>query len=239
MVWYNPRFKKLWEPVGVSDAKALSLPGYKRRAWNSVKPFYLDRVSDNPRGLPNNVIFFTLIAYVKGNETLFEVRTRDGVSSTDSKTVPIEIVTALVTGAVDSGLDIRELKNATIVEKEGRALVKVESRDILARHTIYRTPLGYLCGEFGGAFAFMIRYPNTVKTFEDGKIVDTEMGTLASSWTRLMGKSDDYDKQRWLDRLNETQKNLEKCNERFDNVCNEAADSINALAEEFGIEIAI
>ena len=238
MVWINPRFKKFWEPASVADAGALPLPGYKRRAWYSIHPFYIDRVGKDWTNRPHNAIFFTLIAYVREDETLFEVRTREELRSTDSTTVPFEVMEALVNGAIESGISIQGLNNATIRKIGGRALVNL-GRQELTRHTIYRTPLGYLCGEFGGAFAFMLRYPDKVKTFEAGKVVEKEMTTLSSSWSRLNGSSDDYDKNRWLERMAATQRELEKCEVQFENTCNDAAEAINALSDEFGIEIAI
>ena len=85
----------------------------------------------------------------------------------------------------------------------------------------------------------MLRYPDKVKTFEAGKVVEKEMTTLSSSWSRLNGSSDDYDKNRWLERMAATQRELEKCEVQFENTCNDAAEAINALSDEFGIEIAI
>ena len=238
MVWINPRFKKCWEPVPVANVDALPLPGYKRRAWNNKMPFYIDRVGKDWVSRPHNAIFFTLIAYVREDETLFEVRTREELGATDSMTVPFEVMEALVNGAIEAGLSIQGLNNATIRKVGGRALVNL-GRQELTRYTIYRTPLGYLCGEVGGAFAFMLRYPDKVKTFEAGKVVDKEMSTLSSSWSRLNGSSDDYDKNRWLKRMADTQKELETCETQFESTCNDAAEAINALADEFGIEIAI
>ena len=185
----------------------------------------------------DNIFSYLLIAYTKGNETMFEFRYRNGYCADPEKSMPIpyDVVAAMVAGL--NGVTGYGFENLVVENMGGRALVHTSSAS-LYKDAIYRSTPGYLCDSYGDILAFMIRYQDTVKTYADAEAVRNAMLTLNENMVRLScgGTSD---KDCYLKRIVDSQKGLEDCNAAFDVVCNDAADAINALADEFGIEIAI
>jgi len=238
MNWVSPRFKRYWKSMKIADAGALNIPGWKRRAWYSTHEHYLDNTREpEPRMKVDNIFSYLLIAYTKGSETMFEFRYRNGYCAEPEKSIPVpyDVVASIVAGL--NGVSGYGFENLVVENWSGRALVHTSSTACY-KDAIYRSTPGYLCDEYGTILAFMIRYQDTVKTYADAEAVRNAMTTLNEDMTRLScnGTSD---KDCYLKRIADSQRDLENCNATFDVVCNDAADAINELVDEFGIEINI
>lgn len=238
MLWVSPRFKRCWKSMKIADAGALNIPGWKRRAWYSTHEHFLDNTREvEPRMKADNIFSYVLVAYTKGNEAMFEFRYRNGYCADPEKSMPIphDVVAAMVAGL--NGVSGYGFENLVVENMGGRALVHTSSTS-LCKDAIYRSTPGYLCDSYGAILAFMIRYQDTVKTYADAEAVRNAMKTLNENICRI-SCSGTSDKDCYLKRIADTQRDLEKCNATFDVVCNDAADAINELVDEFGIEINI
>ena len=239
MPW-DRRYKRFWQSMKVSDTGAEPLDGYVRRAWGSVHVHYLDTTGKmDDRGRMGNKFFFVIVAYTNGNEALFDIRVKYDSLSSKAIPVPIETLRTAIEGIVDEGVYLGYGFDAVeFVKVGGRQLIKAGCSGGLFKENIYHTVPGFFCDTVGDVLGFMMRYPDTIKTYKDGCAAAQAMKTLTDNLYRI-GQYATSEKRSLLDRMESLQRQMEECNANFDATCAQAAEAINSMSSEFGIEIEI
>lgn len=238
-----------WRPMDIYNVDGYVLP-FGKKQCGKTRAYIFTGASYIMGSRDKNRIHWGLVVNNGKEHTCFEIFYKFPYGNDDSSwhTVPYEVFSGLFNVKKGKGIFGDKVDNKW---QEACEVVKVSDRAILTfptsfirsalwgvnKDTVRDTLAAKLVEGFDDVLAIAIVHSYSIKNMTDAKTVIGALKELGNVGWKIWDNKFDAEKDEYFVKIQNEEKHLDGFNTEFQTCCDAAADAMNRLSSNFGIEV--